>query len=194
MQTDEVLQRTEAAVVAVESKLTELDKLHLQASKLADLIQQAHDSEAEILASDASESSKVNSLLRVRAQRDARSAGLTATRAEIGAVEQEVIALGAKASLWLGALKDALTAEAKARVGAQVKDLFIKQAHIELDRLLNYSLAVRAIDEMDPLFFISANVPISLASARKIRATFDTLAAAVKSVELSEVIAGETWS
>jgi hypothetical protein len=195
MNKDTVLKKATASVVAVEAKLNELDKLHLQAAKLADLIQTAHDSEAEILASSDEEATKVRNLLKTRAARDARSAGLNATNAEISAVEQEIITLGYRASLWLGSLRDGVTAAAKERVGAQVKAFFIPQAALELDRLMTYSLPVRAIDELDRLFFSGHNVPVSLDCARKLRPTLDTLEKLANSEpKLVEVIVGENWS
>jgi hypothetical protein len=194
MTKSEVLQRTEASVVSVESKLNELDKLHLQAAKLADLIQNAQDAEADILSSNAPEKDKVSALLRVRAQRDARQAGLNATKAEISAVEQEIITLGNRAELWAGALRDSVTAAAKSRVGGIVKAYFKQAAHIEIDRLLSVSLAVRAIDELDRPFFMSANIPLSIANARKLRPTFNALEElANNEPELSEVIVGADW-
>jgi hypothetical protein len=194
MKTTDVLQKASAAVSAVEQKLTELGKLTNDAKELADSIEAAKQSESEILASQQKESAKLKKLLELKTTVEIRLADEKKLKADIAASEEEVIALGSRANLWLGALRDALISARKQRIGGQVKSLFVPQAKFEIDRLLPYLLAVREIDSLDSLFFAAHKVELSLASCRKIRPTFDALRGMAESEpELVEVVAGADW-
>jgi hypothetical protein len=193
MKTNEVLQAANDAVTAVDQALSKFDKLRNDEKEIANAVEAAKQAESEILAGDQKESAKLKKLLEIRATAEIRLADEKKLKAEISAAEDEAIAIGSRANLWLGALRDALISARKARIGAQVKALFVDQARFEIDRLLSYSLAVREIDSLDVLLFATSNVPVSLASCRKVRANFDVLASAANSEPELEVIAGESW-
>jgi hypothetical protein len=190
----DLLIHADASVKLVEASLSKIEKLTNDQKELADAIEAAKQSESEILASDAKEESKVKSLLKVRAEIDVKQANLAKLKNEILATQAETIALGGRANQWLGSLRDGVIPARKDRIGSQVKPLFPAAAHLEIDRLLNFALAVKEIDELDQLLFPASNVELSLASCRKVRSHYDVLAGAANSEpELVEIIASENW-
>lgn len=81
------------------------------------------------------------------------------------------------------------------RASEQLKGIFIHQAQNELQRYLPYSLAVHEIEVgIGRLqWFTAARPEDNVATARKVRATFNQLAAFVEAEENIELIVGASW-
>src|SRR5258708_27789268 len=108
MKTNEVLTRAELAVKLVEERLTYLESLNAKTAELADALVQLNNDEADLLASDKPEKSKVKLLIELRATIDVKQADHAKLKTEIYDVTTESITAGNKVNLWLGALSDAL--------------------------------------------------------------------------------------
>jgi hypothetical protein len=177
MNKNEVLDAAEKAVQNVESKLSEIAELSAEATRLESEISKQAQAEAEILASDKSDESKVKKLLEVRARRDVHVANLSKTKNNIGATEQEAIALGNRADYWLGAVRDALIVSRKARVMRELEATFSKRVLLELSGFVEFSLLVQEVEsEGHGRFFWSAAQPEkSLNNCTKIRLLADHL-------------------
>jgi hypothetical protein len=190
----EVLTRAEAAVAAVERKLLTLNDLEKKAGELSEAIEGLVQEESELLASEQDEQSKIKALLKLRATADVKRSSVAKIRAEIGATTDEIRLLGGKAELFLGAIRDALLLNRKQRIGAEIKSHFVKNAWLEIDRLLSAANLVREIDEIPRLFFPANHMDTSIDSARKVRSQLDLLSSYV-TVEPNEfeIIASESW-
>jgi hypothetical protein len=51
------------------------------------------------------------------------------------------------------------------RIGAEIKAHFIRQAHLEVDWLLNYAVGVHEVDAIEKFVFVSARPDQSLDNA-----------------------------
>jgi hypothetical protein len=195
MQTTEVLQKAAAAVAAVESKLAELDSLTANDKTQSEAIEAIQNDVANLLKSEATEEQKVKSLLKVRATLDVKNANLAKIRNEIGAAQEELRTVGDKAQLWIGALIDALVVARRNRVSEKLQKLFIPQSQLELKRFLPYSLLVHQIEPgIERLqWYPVAQAERNVATARKVRPTFDQLAKLVEAEEQIELIVGPNW-
>jgi hypothetical protein len=192
MNKTEVLSKAADAISAVEQKLTALEKLNADTQAITESVETLKESESTILAGDQSEEQKVKSLLKLRAILDVKSAALEKAKSEAAALTSETIESGARCNLWLGAIRDSVVPFRKARIGAELKALFIPQAALEVDRLLDFSLAVRELAQVDALYFSANRMEQSLSSCRKLRGVFGILSGAAEAeTELVEVIAGD---
>jgi len=191
----QILERAEASVAAVDNLLTKLDSLNNDQKTLSESIAASKANEADILASDAKEGPKINSLLRVRAELDVRSASLAKVGGEIAATQEELRIAGQKANLFLGALIDALTVARRERVTELLKGIFIERAIKELTSYLPYSLLLQEVEPgVERLqFYPVARVSDNVATARKVRPTFDALKSLVESEEHIELVVGAAW-
>lgn len=195
MNKETVLDRAEASVATVASKLSELDSLINDAQNLSEAIEALENDEADLLASDRPEAQKHKALLSLRASLDIKQANLDKLNKEISAVKSDVRILGNKANLFLGALFDALVVARRALVSEQLKALFVPQAQLELQRFLPYSAAVQEIEPgIERLqWFPVTQIENNVATARKVRATFDKLAELVEADENISIIVSESW-
>jgi hypothetical protein len=131
----------------------------------------------------------------VRARRNVHVANLSKTKNNIGATEQEAIALGNRADYWLGAVRDALIVSRKARVMRELEATFSKRVLLELSGFVEFSLLVQQVEsEGHGRFFWSAAQPEkSLDNCTKIRLLADHLIGLAKSEPEIEIIVSQSW-
>jgi len=192
MNAQKTIARTEKAVEAIEEKLSAIEKLEAQTVELTAGIEQLKLDEADLLASDKSESQKISTLAKLRIASAVKASELAKRQSEICAVKDECISAGISADRWVNALEDALVAVRSARIVELVSEIFIRQAINELKRFVGYSLAVK---ELAPVRFvwISDKPELALKNCGLMRQIFDKLAAAANSESEFDVIVGPGW-
>ncbi len=191
MKTNELLTRAELAVKLVEDRLTYLESLNTKTAELADVLVQLNNDEADLLASDKPEKSKVKLLIELRATIDVKQADHAKLKTEIYDVTTESITAGNKVNLWLGALSDALITARTKRVTDQLEEIFLRAAMFEVRRFVGYSKVVQEVSSLDSLH-LPTDRKNAVAICRKLRPAFNKLsgAANTESADL-EVIAGD---
>jgi hypothetical protein len=195
MNTNEALSKTEAAISATEQKLSILDDTEAQVSDLSKSIEELSQEEADLLASDQSESKKLAALLKIRATIDVRKSSLAKLNAEIGALQDKAIALGIFADRFLCAIRDALVAFRTDQILAELGKLFKASVLLELKRFTGWSLAVAEVEDgHDRFTWVWTKPENCLANARNLRSEFNRLSAMVQSEPEIEIVTSEGWT
>src|SRR5260221_8923253 len=172
MKITELLTRAELAVKLVEERLSYLDSLNTKTAELADVLVQLNNDEADLLASDKPEKSKVKLLIELRATIDVKQADHAKLKTEIYDVTTESITAGNKVNLWLGALSDALITARTKRVTDQLEEIFLRAAMFEVRRFVGYSKVVQEVSRLDSLH-LPTDRKNAVAICRKLRPAFN---------------------
>ncbi len=196
MNTNEVLSKTEAAVVAVESKLQELTDLEQKAAQLDQEIAALTQGEQDILASNKADEIKTKKLIEARTIREVKASNLSKLKNEIAAIEGEAIALGLYANNFIGALRDALVASRTERVLEGLTQLFKPNVLLELKRFASFSLLVDEVEGNghDRFIWVPSRLDMCLDNCKKLRAEFNRLSAMTESEPSIEIITSEGWT
>lgn len=194
MNTTDILQATEASVSAVESKLTELDKLSENAQALSESIAALQNDETDLLASDAKSETRVKKLVEARARLDVAKADLSKVLIENEVAKEEVISLGIHADKFLCAIRDALVHARTDRVLAELAGLFKSNVLLELKRFAQFSLLVDEVESgHDRFVWVRSRPDLGLSNASKIRAEYDRLAAMANLEANLEIVVAPIW-
>jgi hypothetical protein len=175
MESQLVITKASQAIQIVEEKLKALSGLEAQSKELFEAIEQLRHDESDLLASDADESSKVKSLLRIKATHQSKASNLAKAKSKIQTLTAELHEAGIKADRWLGAIRDGLSEARRARVLADAGAFFPKDAHLEVKRLLRFALLVKEVEEMDRPTWTTVRPELSVENCKKLRSSFDKM-------------------
>lgn len=179
MKKQELIETVNQLVTVTEFHLTQLDVHIAEAARLEAEIVALGQSEKDILAasSEKSNDKKLKPLLEARAKLDIAQSNLEQTKVEIAVATEDAIQAAITAHHGLNSLRDGLVASRRQRVGDEIKSHFVKNAHLEIERLLVAAVAVKEIDEIDRAVFVASRPELGITNARKLRETFSLFVA-----------------
>jgi len=190
---NDILQATEQAVSNIDARLSELTKLEQAAAELESQIATLAQSEQEILNSDESDKARVKKLIESRAKLDVAKADAGKLYLEIEAAKEDAVFAAIRANNLIGSVEHGLITHRIEKVCELLSEVFEPALVKELRHYANYSRPVKAL-EREQFVFVASRIDLGLDAARKTRAVWGKLSAAVNS-ESSELtfIVAPSW-
>jgi hypothetical protein len=168
MKSNEVLQKAEASVAAVEAKL----EAHDQQAGLTAAIEELKKDEQFILAGD--DRNRVKKLLEARAKLDVVEADSNKLKAEISAAQDEAIEAAISCHQVLCQARDEIIAARREQVKSELGKLFPRNVIDLMNSFIGYSTPVRNVWS-EHFTFLRDKPGKALALARKLRPLFQHL-------------------
>jgi hypothetical protein len=176
MKINELSQRTEASIAHLRQKLSQLDQLSEKAKSIELEIEKLRAEEQNILAGEDTDARKLSALLKVRASIDIQAANLDKVKAAIVDVEDHACAAAECTVKYFSAIRDFLLPVRKAKVLAQLRDIFDSNALLMLEGMLGAAIAVKEVELATQFPHMSLNNVLgAIANCRKLSAIADTL-------------------
>jgi len=188
-----ILTATEQSVQSVEQTLAELTDVENKITELEENISELSQFEAELLAGDQNEEQKTKSLLKLRATVDVRKSNVGKFVLEREALKDEIFFLAVRANNLLGAVEQALISHRVETVCNLLSQVFDPAVVRQMREYANYSLPVKALSR-EPFIFVQPRFDLTEDAAKKMRAVWDRLVAAVNSEETEPAfVAPKIW-